>query len=333
MDGTEVGTKVAGNTIPQPGKKFRAWLLTINNPEEKEINDLKSDDWVYMKYTVERGKKKGVLHIHAIVYYENPRAFGPIKSKWPRARIEVIRSFDKCVEYVGKEDTRVAGPWEYGSKPEQGRRNDLEELAAEVLVGERSLNELALTRPSTFVRYHKGLQALDDIRVSSHRTWMTKGTHYWGGTGVGKSHIVFDGYDEKTHYLWPNDGEWWDGYNGQEIVIMNDYRGEIKYNTLLQLVDKWPMFVRRRGRAPVRFVAKEIRISSSLPLEQIYKNREAEDSIEQLLRRFTQVCLNKRDPMIIETDTSLPLGQLPLFGEAPPRLMKDSDGMDVWSHV
>lgn len=306
MNGTEVGTKVAGNTIPQPKNKVRGWLLTINNPTEEEIVSLKGDDWEYMKYTVERGKKKNVLHIHAIVYYKNPRYFSSLKTKYPRARIEVIKCMEKCIEYVGKEDTRVAGPFEFGEKPSQGRRNDLEDIALQIIKG-KSVNELAFENPGTYVRYHRGLHALEDIKPGNHRTEMTKGIWYWGKTGVGKSHIIFDGYDEKTHYLWTNDGEWWDNYNGQEIVILNDFRGEIKYNMLLQLVDKWPMFVRRRGRAPVRFTSKKVLIASSLPPDLVYKNRDSEDSIEQLLRRFEVICLNKID---IIDGTSLPLGEL-----------------------
>ena len=108
-----------------------------------------------------------------------------------------------------------------------------------------------------------------------------------GKTGVGKSHKAFDNYNSETHYLWKlNDKNWQDGYTGQEIVIINDFRGEINYNELLNLIDKWPYTLPRRGREPVPFLAKHIIITSSLPPEKVYWRRDNEDYLEQLFRRI-----------------------------------------------
>jgi len=117
---------------------------------------------------------------------------------------------------------------------------------------------------------------------------MTEGFWYYGPTGVGKSHTVYDGFTPKTHYVWKNDNGWQDGYAGQETVIINDFRGEgLPYNELLQLVDKWPYTLRRRGREPVPFLAKRVLITSSLHPRDVYNRRAIEDNLLQLTRRFT----------------------------------------------
>ena len=93
-------------------------------------------------------------------------------------------------------------------------------------------------------------------------------------------------YHPDTHYVWKDDKGWQDGYSGQETVIVNDFRGSIPYGELLNLVDKWPHFVPRRGREPAPFLAKKFIVTSSLTPEQVYHNLAASDSLDQLSRRF-----------------------------------------------
>jgi len=137
-------------------------------------------------------------------------------------------------------------------------------------------------------QYGRTLDRIEDISMRKiHRTEMTEAVWLWGPTNVGKSHKAFEGYTPETHYLWPNDGRWWDGYRQQNTVIFNDFRGEIPYNVMLQIVDKWPFQVPRRGREPMPFTSKRVIITSSLSPMAVYHNREAEDSLAQLLRRMT----------------------------------------------
>ena len=76
---------------------------------------------------------------------------------------------------------------------------------------------------------------------------MTEDVWYYGPTAVGKSHNAFDGYDYRTHYVKCLKDDWWCGYKGQEIVILNDFRGQIDYSEMLQLCDKWPHTVKQRN--------------------------------------------------------------------------------------
>ena len=69
-------------------------------------------------------------------------------------------------------------------------------------------------------------------------------------------------------------------------MIINDFRGGIAYNELLQLVDKWPHNVPRRGRPPIPFTSTLVYITSPHTPAEVYHNLAEHDSLDQLLRRF-----------------------------------------------
>lgn len=251
----------------------------------------------YLVYQVEECPSTQKLHLQLYVQYRGQVAFSTVKKDFPKSHIEKSKGSDVDNHaYCTKEATRVEGPWEFGDRKAQGRRADLDAVVECAIKG--GLSAVRSERPAEYVLYHRGLTSLLDGRLKdelpSHRTWMTTAEWLHGPTGVGKSHRAFDGYSPATHYLWKlDDKEWQDGYVGQSVVIINDFRGEIKYNTLLNLIDKWPYEVSRRYLGPIQFLARHIILTSSMTPEQVYHNRVAEDKIEQLLRRVRVELLEK----------------------------------------
>lgn len=124
---------------------------------------------------------------------------------------------------------------------------------------------------------------------------MTKCDWYYGPTGTGKSHAAFRDFDPLTTYVHNvHDHGWWDGYCGQETVIINELREEIPYGQILDLIDKNPCTVRRRCSQPTPFLAKKIIITSALSPRGIYKDQILSvDNIEQLMRRINLIKLTE----------------------------------------
>lgn len=231
-------------------------------------------------------------HFQCFVYFTNPRSVSGTRKLFKGRHVEACKGDEKSnIRYCSKDENVV---FEHGDRPKQGARKDLDTIRDEILDG-KSVEDIAMEHPTLYHQYGRTLSKLEDIALRrKKREWMTKGIWYWGPTGVGKSHHAFENFDPSTHYVLPNDNGWWDGYTGQETVIINDFRGEIPYNHLLQMIDKWPFWVRRRCREPAPFLAKTVIITSSLPPEDIYNRREAEDHIEQLLRRMTVILLAQK---------------------------------------
>lgn len=116
---------------------------------------------------------------------------------------------------------------------------------------------------------------------------MTQGIWVFGESGSGKSEFAFSEYDTGNAYAYPYDNGWWDGYKGQDVVIIDEFRGQIPYNEILRMVDKHPnYYVRRRNREPMPFVSKQVIVTSALHPREVFKNLSANDSMEQIYRRF-----------------------------------------------
>lgn len=265
----------------------QGWVFTINNytPEEVElVRNLKCQG---MKAEFEVCPTTGTPHIQGAVYFkakEQKRQAG-MKKIFPRAHLEIMMGSWSDQNYCLKDGSVIRND---GTGPSQGARNDLLRCKRRIDEGASEL-ELHEEEFGTMSKHSKFLMRYRDLkrRKKEYRTWMTEGIWYHGTTGVGKSHKVFEDYDPKTTFIFEcEDNGWWDGYDGEPYVIINEFRGQIPYAQLLDLVDKWPKKVKRRCMEPTPFLAKRVVVTSSLPPDLVYCRQLEKDSIAQLLRRF-----------------------------------------------
>lgn len=250
--------------------------------------------------------KKGQHHWQGYVYWISPRSIRACAKaygctfKVARGSAERNRVYCGAGLYICPKKIKIKQPnpefKEFGKIPQQGERNDLIQLRDQIIDGKR-VDEIMTENPVAYHKFGRTLNALEDVILrKKYRTAMTTCDWYWGPTGVGKSHTCFHGYDPDKCYILPNDRGWWDGYKGQEIVIINEYRGWIPYDELLQLIDKWPYNVRRRNREPTPFTSKHVIITCSMPPEDIYVHRNENDNINQLLRRIKVIRCEREVP-------------------------------------
>jgi hypothetical protein len=84
----------------------------------------------------------------------------------------------------------------------------------------------------------------------------------WGRTGTGKTRFCYEQIKDSTYWS-PGDYQWFDGYEGQRIVIIDDYRGEYPLPLFLKLLDRYPMRVPVKGSF-VEWCPKKIFITSNI---------------------------------------------------------------------
>lgn len=281
--GTEVGTQVEGNTntstcVPEDSKKRRNWFLTINNYSESEVAILDSIDCKYIIWQKEVGDKCGTPHIHACIVFNSPVTWP--KRQFPRARIEPVHKLPDCIKYCSKVETRVEGPFERGERPKgQGKRTDLEKVAKKIICGV-PLNKIAKEDPGMYVRYHAGLKALKQEMVE-HRNpdlppccvWL------WGISGVGKTRIPTELFKD-NHYI--KDGTaWWEGYEQQHCIIIDDFDGKWPFRDFLRLTDRNKYTCHIKGTS-AKVNSPFIFVSCEHPPNYFWENNE----LTQVTRRF-----------------------------------------------
>ncbi|AGA18377.1 hypothetical protein [uncultured marine virus] len=287
-----------GNTKPLgTNSRSRHWCFTSFADDEPSFKP----SMKYLLYSPELCPTSGRKHWQGYCYYFD-------KKSMSASQKQLGGKHHHCIPLGDLDDQKsyIIGPYDkqgkvkpynpdykvFGNEPSQGQRTDLDELKNNILSGDTNIDAILVEHPGMYHMYGRTLDKLEDLRMSKvFRSEMTECEWLWGPTGTGKSHRAFAGYSPESHYVLPNDNGWWDSYKQQEVVIINDFRGWIPYNELLQLIDKWVFNVRRRGRAPLPFTSRKVIITSSLHPAVVYNNRNSEDSIEQLLRRISVIRL------------------------------------------
>lgn len=102
--------------------------------------------------------------LHAQGYFEIRQGnvtINMLREIMPGVHVEKARTRKQARDYAMKEDTRVEGPWEFGSFTEtQGKRSDLK-AAIDVLKAD-GMDALVDEHPDVFVKFNRGLQLLAD---------------------------------------------------------------------------------------------------------------------------------------------------------------------------
>lgn len=312
VDVSEVdGSEVEENTedfIPydERPKKHRGWVATIWNVENthefyEDIVQRQVNGVTYIAYGLERCPKTDRPHHQAFFYTKIQRGTGKaslkkLGSMWgpKHCYVKMMRgNFAQNRAYCEK-----AGEYrEVGVKPRMGARLDLDEMKDSIMEGTQTAESILLDDPMQYHMYGRTIERLQTIaNRATQRDWMTRGYWLWGEPGCGKSHHAALGETCGTHYRFPDDGRWWDDYVGQEIVIIDDFRPEqIKFSQLLRLLDKYPMTVPRRNKAPTPFLAKTVIITCVRPPRFCFGD--IDEDIRQLLRRLDVIQITKGFPI------------------------------------
>jgi len=225
----------------------------------------------------EIGKKKGVPHLQGFVYFVNAVRKTTVTSLLERAHWERMWGTAEEASDYCKKDRDF---WEKGVLPlKQGKRTDLDEVAGQVRNG-ASLAEIAEEAPGMFVRYSKGLTALK-MTLMKDRTEMPDVSWLWGPSGAGKTRYAVEAHD--SFYM--KDGtHWWDNYDGQKCIIIDDFDGKWPLRDLLRLLDRYPYQGQFKG-GYVKINSPHIYITCEFPPDHFWSGTE----LKQVLRRIREV--------------------------------------------
>lgn len=260
------------------------WLLTIPYASWSVPESLPGS-MLWLRGQQERGET-GYHHWQVFVAFASKKSLTQVTTEFGTGIHAEISRSEGAIDYVWKEATRIEGTqFELGARPfRRNSRTDWE-----------SAWDAAKLRKFDDIPAH--------IRLSSYRTIcaiagdyekpVRRSVHtrvFWGLTGTGKSYRAWDEAGSEAYCKDPR-SKFWCGYNGEESVIIDEFRGGIDISHILRWLDRYPCRVEIKG-ASRSLRATKFWITSNVEPRHWYPDLD-ETTIQALLRRLEIVQMDE----------------------------------------
>jgi len=243
----------------------RKWQLTFNNPAEHGWTHDKIREvlrtfrtMAYWCMSDEIGAEEKTPHTHLFINLSPSNCrFSTLKNKFPGAHIEkalgtsqenraYIRKDGKWKE-TEKGTTSVEGSFEeFGECPieHQGKNKDTDRILELLKDGANNL-EVIEEVPSAmkFIdKVERTHSTLRDAQFANSWRDLTV-TYIFGKTGSGKTRSVMDKYGYANCYRVTDYRHPFDTYDGQDVIIFEEFRGGLKHGDMLNYLDGYPLLL------------------------------------------------------------------------------------------
>lgn len=281
--------------------RARFWTFTYNNYPEEAISKLLGFEWQYVGFAKEVGKK-GTPHLQGCFYFKNQRTWGAINNKLQKIGVAI-----GFFEPAKGTPTQAIGYWKTPEQthPERGKKNPREEDVYEAGVPPKDPADGGSAEQQRWEDARTAAKEgrLDDIPAELYsryyRTWKeiakdhmveppeaedVTGVWIWGPPGVGKSRYARDTYPDAYKKL---TNKWWDGYQDQEYVLMDEMELDSKVlgHHLKMWMDRYPFNAETKGGMrcirPKKFI-----VTSNYSIEEVFAG---DEMMVAAIRRRCQV--------------------------------------------
>ncbi len=228
----------------------RSWCFTTFQLKTHEKLVAISDEHLLFRFVVwqfETCPESQRSHLQGYIETKKPCRHAAIKRELDDETVHLEKRRGTRAQaraYCRKPETREQGPYERGewTGGGQGTRSDIDGAVALLRDG-GTMHELLSSMPTVFVKYTRGLRAASSIMAGvrkRERDIVT--TVYWGLSGSGKTRRAIDEAGDADYYILSRDSEtlWFDGYEGQDYLIIDEFYGWIKWSFFLRLLDRYP---------------------------------------------------------------------------------------------
>lgn len=254
----------------------KRWCFTLNNYVEGDFAAFHdAADRAFVIIGKEVGDQ-GTPHLQGyITFYKNKR-IGALKEINARAHWEIARgSTDDNIRYCSKEGDFH----ELGERPKVGSRGKFVDAIAMIVAGD-SIQEVATENPEAYARGGRGLRDLQYVLSKPYEHTGVRGLWYCGPPGTGKSHKAR--MDNEGAYI-KAQNKWWDGYNGETCVILEDMDDSCLKHYLKIWADKWSCSGETKG-GHVHLQHTSFIVTSNFTIEELFG--ENEQIMKAIKRRF-----------------------------------------------
>lgn len=256
----------------------RGWCGTFyENPQQKHPDKVR-----YAIYGKEKCPTTGKIHWQSYIEFFKPQRMSGIKKMYNDKTVHLeIRNGtrEEAKVYCQKDKDWVeVGEWIKG----QGHRTDLTPIV-QALIDGTPLSEVMMTNPEIYCRYRNGLKdiAAHTQRINTPAWRSVEIILHTGPTGVGKTR---DAMKEATYKIQGSQLQWWDGYDGDKIICIDEYNNDVKITVLLELLDGYKKRLPIKGGHTFAQWTK-VYVTMNLRMEEFHPNAKKAHK-DALMRRI-----------------------------------------------
>lgn len=238
----------------------------------------------------------GTPHLQIYFEVENARTIRGLQKlaifREVKCSIEIARgTVEQNRAYTTKEDGRHFEKGTFADRAGQGRRTDWHDLHA-LVIGNVPTPDLMEAHPNLVMPHINKVQSWRKVLRTEEREWKTRPIILYGPPGAGKStrmrelsKELVDANDWRV-YRKSDPTPWWPGYDGQEIICIDEmHGGYFQYQQLLKTLDEEPMKVQFKGGYE-EFLARVIIMTTNIHPQLWYKDHQTWDRSNAFRRRI-----------------------------------------------
>ncbi len=274
----------------------RYFVFTWNNP------NLDPDDFhasfagtgdSFLIFQREKGEN-GTEHYQGYVEFSRNKGISQLKSLNSQIHWENRRGTQaQAIDYSGKEDTRVDGPWQYGEPKKLNNTGVSPDFLVTVKQAKR-LRDVYDSHPDDMRKYPRFAETVRSLYPPPPEDKAPEVILLIGPPGTGKTRYVRSREEREDLYVKPCDRDFWmNGYDGHPAVLLDDFAGASNHVTLtnlLQLIDRYQISVStKHGHA--WWQPERIYITTNIHPSNWYGYEDRMIHYKALQRRFTQVVI------------------------------------------
>ena len=266
-------------------KQCRNWaftdfkLLDMNSLYHDNIDTIR-----YLCYGEEICPKTKKTHYQGWIQFVNKKTMGGVKRifKSKCIHLEQMRSTELNNDKYCKKDNKFKT---FGKYKCQGERTDLEAIKHDIEIGKPMIN-IAKDYFSDFIRYKSGFIKYRELHLKK-TTKEFRNVNVvlkTGKTNTNKTRSAVennpDAYKIQGHSM-----KWWDGYEGEKTIIIDEYNNDIGITQLLSILDGYQL------RLPIKggfIYANWTKVIITTNLRTLHSNAK-EEHINALNRRINTI--------------------------------------------
>lgn len=230
----------------------------------------------------------GTPHFQGFIIFKIGKRFNTVKTYFPFGHFEKCRgSNSENREYCSKSETHISGPYEDGQFAEERARTDITEFINLVQSG-TSKKELAKLSSMLYLKERNKIDMIyaDVYEDYSYKCRDVDVTYLYGDSGVGKSTYVRRKIGLKdTFFVHNYDNSMFTNYKYQDNLVLDEYDGQLKIQTLNQMLDVMPFEMRGLNCSKYATFHHVYIISNYKPTDLYKKIKEEEPKIFKAFTR------------------------------------------------